>query len=44
MKIFFDGGTSTPKLQKVVIDEKEQEWCWEGDLNGTIKKMFLDKV
>ena len=44
MKIFSDRGTNTPKLKKVVIDEKVQEWCWEADLNGTIEKMFLDKV
>ena len=44
MKKFSEGDISTPKLRKVKTAEDNKEWLWKGDLNGTIKNMFGDKV
>ncbi|KAK2454228.1 hypothetical protein QL285_001814 [Trifolium repens] len=44
MKVFSEGYTSTPNLRKVKIAENDEEWCWKGNLNDTIKNMFEDKV
>ncbi|MED6134789.1 hypothetical protein PIB30_040219 [Stylosanthes scabra] len=44
MEIFSVGDTSTPELQKVQIEENNKQCYWEADLNGTIHKMFEDKV
>ncbi|XP_061354809.1 uncharacterized protein LOC133299367 [Gastrolobium bilobum] len=44
LKIFSMGNTSTPNLRKVKVAENEEEWNWNGNLNDTIKKMFVDKV
>ncbi|KAJ1435939.1 P-loop containing nucleoside triphosphate hydrolase [Sesbania bispinosa] len=44
MKIFSLGDMSIPNLDKVKIEEDNEEYRWEGDLNGTIKNMFEDKV
>ncbi|KAI9112143.1 hypothetical protein K1719_016666 [Acacia pycnantha] len=43
MKIFCET-TSAPMIKKVIKDGKDGEWCWEGNLNGTINKIFLDKA
>ncbi|CAJ2639486.1 unnamed protein product [Trifolium pratense] len=43
MKIFSEGNTSTPNLQKVKIAEND-EWLWKGNLNDTITNIFEDKV
>ncbi|KAL4300978.1 hypothetical protein HN51_052376 [Arachis hypogaea] len=44
MEIFSTGDTSTPDLQQVQIEENNKQNFWEGDLNGTINKLFDDKV
>ncbi|XP_072067623.1 uncharacterized protein [Arachis hypogaea] len=44
MEIFSTGDTSTPDLQQVQIEENNKQNFWEGDLNGTINKLFEDKV
>ncbi|KAI9112225.1 hypothetical protein K1719_016748 [Acacia pycnantha] len=44
MKIFCETETSAPMLKKVIKDGKDGEWCWKGNLNGTINKIFLDKA
>ncbi|MED6217323.1 hypothetical protein PIB30_016512 [Stylosanthes scabra] len=44
MEIFSMGDTSAPELQKVQIEENNKQFYWEADLNGTIHKMFEDKV
>ncbi|KAI9112300.1 hypothetical protein K1719_016823 [Acacia pycnantha] len=44
MKIFCKTETSAPMLKKVIKDGKDEESCWEGDLNGTINMIFLDKA
>nr|KYP31688.1 Disease resistance protein At4g27190 family [Cajanus cajan] len=38
--------SAPPKLQNILAVEGEEEakWQWEGDLNGTIQKVFNDKV
>jgi hypothetical protein len=41
MEHFSLGVTSTIFLQHIQTDEENH---WEGDLNGTVKKMFDDKV
>ncbi|KAI9127387.1 hypothetical protein K1719_001946 [Acacia pycnantha] len=43
MEIFCETETSAPMLKKVIKDGKDEESCWEGNLNGTINKIFLDK-
>ncbi|KAH9687125.1 AAA domain-containing protein [Citrus sinensis] len=44
MKIFSQGLLDTPMLNKVNVTEEEKddddEGCWEGNLNDTIKKLF----
>ncbi|KAJ4721037.1 Disease resistance protein [Melia azedarach] len=40
MKIFSQGVSVTPKLQRLQLLELEEEECWEGDLNSTIQKFF----
>ncbi|KDO38682.1 hypothetical protein CISIN_1g014100mg [Citrus sinensis] len=43
MKIFSQGVVDAPKLNKVKPTEEEDgddEGCWEGNLNDTIKKLF----
>ncbi|XLU81674.1 hypothetical protein S245_005094, partial [Arachis hypogaea] len=44
MEIFSTGDTSTPDLQQVQIEENNKQNFWEGDLNGTINKLFEDKL
>ncbi|KAH9753039.1 Disease resistance protein [Citrus sinensis] len=47
MKIFSPGVVDAPKLNKVKPTEDEDgddEGCWEGNLNDTIKKLFNEMV
>ncbi|GAY68291.1 hypothetical protein CUMW_263010, partial [Citrus unshiu] len=47
MKIFSQGVVDAPKLNKVKPTEEEDgddEGCWEGNLNDTIKKLFNEMV
>jgi esterase/lipase superfamily enzyme len=44
MKIFSEGNVSTPILRKVKTAEDVGKWDRNGNLNGTIKNMFEDKV
>lgn len=44
MEIFSEGDTNTPSLRKVQVEEDDKECFWEGNLNRTIKKLFVDKV
>ncbi|KAH9687100.1 Disease resistance protein [Citrus sinensis] len=47
MKIFSQGLLDTPMLNKVNVTEEEDdddEGCWEGNLNDTIKKLFNEMV
>ncbi|KAJ4824813.1 hypothetical protein Tsubulata_008597 [Turnera subulata] len=40
MNIFSAGVTSAPKLEVVDLTEERDKWCWEGNLNDTIQKLF----
>ncbi|GKV47782.1 hypothetical protein SLEP1_g54646 [Rubroshorea leprosula] len=45
MEIFSHGECSTPKkLQLVKLTKYRNDWFWEGNLNSTIQKMFIEKV
>ncbi|CAJ2673478.1 unnamed protein product [Trifolium pratense] len=44
MEHFSLGVTDTPNLQNIQIEENDEENRWVGDLNGTVKKLFDDKV
>ncbi|GKV47763.1 hypothetical protein SLEP1_g54629 [Rubroshorea leprosula] len=45
MQIFSRGECSSPKkLQKVKLTKDGDEEFWEGNLNSTIQKMFIEKV
>ncbi|KAI9112229.1 hypothetical protein K1719_016752 [Acacia pycnantha] len=44
MGIFSVKDTSTPMLQEILPKEEDEKKNWEGDLNRTINKMFVDKV
>lgn len=49
MEIFSEGITSTPKLKRVLLTEEEKQeeedkGCWEGNLNATIQKLFMEMV
>ncbi|KAH9686956.1 Disease resistance protein [Citrus sinensis] len=46
MKIFSQGVVDTPKLNSVKLTEEydDEEECWEGNLNDTIKKLFNEMV
>nr|CAN76399.1 hypothetical protein VITISV_001549 [Vitis vinifera] len=39
MKVFSQGFSTTPRLERV--DVADNEWHWEGDLNTTIQKFFI---
>lgn len=42
---YFTKVQSAPNLQKVhVVADEKDKWYWEGDLNGTIHKIFTDQV
>ncbi|GKV27880.1 hypothetical protein SLEP1_g37000 [Rubroshorea leprosula] len=42
LKIFSEGDLNTPLLQRVSIEE-EDKCRWEGDLNTTIQKIYMEK-
>ncbi|XP_054779858.1 uncharacterized protein LOC129287661 [Prosopis cineraria] len=44
MNIFSVTTTITPKLRQILSKEEDENIYWEGDLNRTVKKMFLDMV
>ena len=50
MKTFSEGDLVTPKLRKVTTPNyhpsclSHEEYCWEGNLNSTIQKMFKEMV
>ncbi|RVW21683.1 hypothetical protein CK203_099911 [Vitis vinifera] len=39
LKVFSQGFSTTPRLERV--DVADNEWHWEGDLNTTIQKLFI---
>ncbi|KAL6335867.1 hypothetical protein AAG906_003492 [Vitis piasezkii] len=39
MKVFSQGFSTTPRLERV--DVADNEWHWEGDLSTTIQKLFI---
>ncbi|GKV44812.1 hypothetical protein SLEP1_g51964 [Rubroshorea leprosula] len=43
LKIFSEGDLNTPLLQRVSI-ENEDKYHWEGDLNTTIQRMYMEEV
>ncbi|KAL4379262.1 hypothetical protein GQ457_02G040270 [Hibiscus cannabinus] len=43
MKIFSQGKSNTPLLHEVQINDEEEEERWEGNLNSTIQKLFLER-
>ncbi|GLT95663.1 hypothetical protein SLE2022_133310 [Rubroshorea leprosula] len=43
MQIFSNGELSTPKLAKLK-EYREDEGCWEGNLNSTIQQVFKEKA
>ncbi|GKV43348.1 hypothetical protein SLEP1_g50651 [Rubroshorea leprosula] len=43
LKIFSEGDLNTPLLQRVLIEE-ENKCRWEGDLNTTIQRMYMEEV
>jgi hypothetical protein len=44
MELFSLEVTDAPNLQIIQIEENDEENHWVGDLNGTVKKLFDDKV
>ncbi|GKV47767.1 hypothetical protein SLEP1_g54633 [Rubroshorea leprosula] len=44
LMIFNEGDLSTPLLPRVELIEGEDKWCWEGDLNTTIQRMYMEQV
>ncbi|GKV02429.1 hypothetical protein SLEP1_g14866 [Rubroshorea leprosula] len=44
MQLFSRGELSTPKLQKVKFIEEDDGARWEGDLNTTLQRLFMEKV
>ncbi|XVF31255.1 hypothetical protein REPUB_Repub16aG0129700 [Reevesia pubescens] len=44
METFNLGDLSTKMLRKVQFTESEDEGCWEGSLNTTIQRMFVEKA
>ncbi|GLT87846.1 hypothetical protein SLE2022_059050 [Rubroshorea leprosula] len=44
LMIFNEGNLSTLLLQRVELIEVEDKWRWEGDLNTTIQRMYMEKV
>ncbi|KAI4313411.1 hypothetical protein L6164_026395 [Bauhinia variegata] len=43
LKIFSKGVPITPKLRKVDVELEKMDWYWEGDLNKTVQKMYVNK-
>ncbi|XP_017984303.1 PREDICTED: uncharacterized protein LOC18586575 [Theobroma cacao] len=44
MEIFSKGELSTPKLRGIQSTEGEYVGHWEGNLNATVQKLFIEKV
>ncbi|GKV44786.1 hypothetical protein SLEP1_g51943 [Rubroshorea leprosula] len=44
LMIFNEGDLNTPLLQRVELIEGEDKWRWEGDLNTTIQRMYVEEV
>ncbi|GKV50054.1 hypothetical protein SLEP1_g56769 [Rubroshorea leprosula] len=44
LMIFNEGDLSTPLLQRVELIEGGDKWRWEGDLNTTIQRMYMEEV
>lgn len=44
MIIFSQGVLHTPKLQRLELTEEDDEGHWEGSLNSTIQKLFVEMV
>ncbi|GAY54355.1 hypothetical protein CUMW_156120, partial [Citrus unshiu] len=44
MKIFSQGVLHTPKLRRLQLTEEDDEGRWEGNLNSTIQKLFVEMV
>ncbi|XP_054824334.1 probable disease resistance protein At4g27220 isoform X3 [Prosopis cineraria] len=44
MKRFSTSDTSAPLLQRILTDDQDEKWFCEGDLNGTVKKIFQHMV
>ncbi|GLT87870.1 hypothetical protein SLE2022_059270 [Rubroshorea leprosula] len=44
LMIFNEGDLNTPLLQRVELIEGEDKWRWEGDLNTTIQRMYMEEV
>ncbi|GKV02419.1 hypothetical protein SLEP1_g14856 [Rubroshorea leprosula] len=44
MQLFSKGNLSTPKLLKVKLTEEDDEGRWEGDLNITLQRLFMEKI
>ncbi|GKV25959.1 hypothetical protein SLEP1_g35332 [Rubroshorea leprosula] len=44
LMIFNEGDLNTPLLQRVELIEGEDNWRWEGDLNTTIQRMYMEEV
>ncbi|GKV47956.1 hypothetical protein SLEP1_g54804, partial [Rubroshorea leprosula] len=44
LMIFNEGDLDTPLLQRVELIEGEDKWRWEGDLNTTIQRMYMEEV
>ncbi|PPS11936.1 hypothetical protein GOBAR_AA08697 [Gossypium barbadense] len=43
LKIFFDGVLSTPQLQRVKQWVYDEKGCWAGDLNTTIRQLYIQE-
>ncbi|KAJ9180012.1 hypothetical protein P3X46_008321 [Hevea brasiliensis] len=44
MQTFCKGVLNTPKLERVYISVKEDQWHWEGNLDATIQQLAIDMV
>ncbi|WJX10801.1 hypothetical protein P8452_01480 [Trifolium repens] len=42
MKVFSEGYTSTPNLQKVSFEKNDEGWLWKGNINDTITSIKDD--
>ncbi|XP_065853543.1 uncharacterized protein [Euphorbia lathyris] len=42
MKFFSQGNLSVPKLKKVYVTKERDKWRWVGDLNSTIKQLYVE--
>ncbi|KAI4313406.1 hypothetical protein L6164_026390 [Bauhinia variegata] len=42
LKTFSRGIPITPKVQRVLVGDQEDRWYWEGNLNATLHKMYIN--